>query len=205
VRRRVRRVLWQAGVLASFGAIAYVGFAIVETIGRRIPRLPLTGTEGFLLFLAVVASAHIVLFIHETGHVLGGWLVGYRFRLFVVGPIRIAREADRVRVGFNRDIRRYGGFVAMEPGRRTGTVLRTALVVAAGPTSSLLAGIAFTLVALGEPSVREVDFGGFLLHRQLEIIGPGSIVVGLANLVPVAFSGGRSDGARLLELLMDSR
>lgn len=200
----VRRVLWQLGVLLSFAAIAYAGFVLVEMTRGSLRPPPLTRTDTIIMMVALIVTGHVVLALHEIGHVIGGWIVGYRFRHFIVGPLRVARENGGLRIGPNTDLRRYAGSVGMEPGRSGHTRLRTAVLHAAGPAASLLAGAIITLIVLGEP-VRHADFGGFLVHRQLEVLGPGSIIVGLANLVPVSFSGGRSDGARLVDLLTGAR
>ncbi|MGH7574580.1 MAG: hypothetical protein ACREM1_05535 [Longimicrobiales bacterium] len=171
----------------------------IELIGP-----PLSAAEWAAVGIIVIIAAHVVLLIHELGHVLGGWLAGYRFRELIVGLVTVERRGDRLRVGLNRRLRHYGGRVLMLPGRAQESKGRTVLLLVLGPVTSLAAGSVVTLAGLAWLSgaaVATVDLGEILLTRQIAVIGVGSVVVGLANLVPVSFHGRKSDGAKLWERL----
>jgi hypothetical protein len=204
----LRHVIWKLAVSASLLAIAYLGMSIITVLRDQMPRMPLTSSEWIVLGLAAVVSAHVVLLVHELGHIVGGWIAGYRFRLLIVGPLAIERDDGGLHVQWNRALQHYGGQVAMAPVDATASKMGAALHVALGPVASIAFGAAVTLAGLdwlSDPAVRDVSFRGFFISRQVAVIGVGSIVVGLANLVPMSFSGRRSDGARLWELMGQSQ
>lgn len=200
-----RQTLWKLAAFASLVAIAYLGMSILTVLRERMPRpYLLTAEEWVLLSVAAIVSAHVVLLVHELGHIVGGWVAGYRFRHLVIGPLAIERDDDGLHVRLNRDLHHYGGQVGMVPSDAMGSNTRMALLVALGPIASIAFGAVVTLAGLywlSDPAVRDVSFRGFFISRQVAVIGAGSLVVGLANLVPMKFSGRRSDGARLFELL----
>jgi hypothetical protein len=146
----------------------------------------------------------VVLLIHELGHVAGGWLAGYRLRELTVGPLTALRGDAGIRIAANRRLTHYGGLVRMMPSDAVESRARTALQFACGPGASILVGVAVTMIGvrwLADPSVAESGFRSYLIAKQFNVIGAGSIVVGLANLVPVTFGDRLSDGARLWQLL----
>jgi hypothetical protein len=202
------RLVWKLVVSVSVAAIAYLGMSIIAALRDQMPHMPLTGVEWVVLGVGAIASAHVVLLVHELGHIVGGWIAGYRFRLLILGPLAIERAGDGLHVHWNRDLHHYGGQVGMAPPDAAGSKTRTALHVALGPIASIAFGAAVTLAGLdwlSDPAVRDMSFRGFFISRQIAVIGAGSIVVGLANLVPMSFSGRRSDGARLWELMGESQ
>ncbi|MGK7312515.1 MAG: hypothetical protein ACN0LA_09770 [Candidatus Longimicrobiales bacterium M2_2A_002] len=97
---------------------------------------------GGLLLGGAVGAVVAVLAVHEAGHLLAGRLVGFRFLLFIVGPLRVAREGDRVQVGWNRSLSLAGWLAATgpTPDRLERLRRRTAIMVAGGPLTSLAAG-----------------------------------------------------------------
>lgn len=88
-----------------------------------------------------------VLAIHELGHLLIGLLQGFRFELFVVGPLGIKRENNRIKMYLNKDIQYYGGAAATLP-RSTdpnnGKIFANILL--AGPIASLLLAIILGII-----------------------------------------------------------
>lgn len=199
-------MLFRVGALACFGSIAYVGMYLLAELRIELIGPPLSAAEWTAVGIVVIIAAHVVLLIHELGHVLGGWLAGYRFRELIVGLVTVERRGDRLRVGLNRRLRHYGGRVLMLPGRAQESKRRTVLLLVLGPVASLAAGSVVTLAGLAWLSgaaVATVDLGEIILTRQIAVIGVGSVVVGLANLVPVSFYGRKSDGAKLWERLRE--
>ncbi len=94
-------------------------------------------------------AAFVALAVHELGHLLGGLLVGFRFSLYVIGPLKVERDATgRIRVGWNRTPSFFGGAAATVPRDLHALKRRFAAVVAAGPLASLvLAGAAALALA----------------------------------------------------------
>lgn len=138
-------MLFRVGALACFGAIAYVGMYLLAELRIELIGPPLSAAEWAAVGIVVIIAAHVVLLVHELGHVLGGSLAGYRFRELIVGLVTVERRGDRLRVGLNRRLRHYGGRVLMLPGRAQESKGRTVLLLVLGPVTSLAAGSVVTL------------------------------------------------------------
>jgi len=191
-------------VIGGFAAIAWLGMALLDALRFPVPRPPLTTGEWVVFWLAVLISAHLVLLVHELGHVAGGVLAGYRVERVTVGPVSVELAGGRVRVRLNRELREYGGVVRMTERADGPSRVRAGIVALAGPAASVAAGALVVGAAaawLADPPVSAVGFRGYLIAKQAAVFGVGSVVVGLANLLPVSFSGRLSDGARLWVLV----
>lgn len=195
-------MLFRLITLVCFGAIAFLGMFLLTELGIVWTGRHLTDAQWFAVVVSVIISAHLVLLIHELGHVIGGWLAGYRLRELTVGLVTVERRGERLRLGLNHRLRHYGGLVQMIPGESDESKGRTVLLLLLGPAASLLVGAVITLAGLrwlADATTLEPTLGGVLLTRQVAVVGVGSVVVGLANLVPVTFYGRKSDGAELWE------
>lgn len=93
-------------------------------------------------FLGNIIIIFIVLAIHELGHLLTGLIQGFKFELFVIGPLGIKREKNEIKIYLNKDIQYYGGAAATLPRRPSpndGKIFANILL--AGPIASLLFAI----------------------------------------------------------------
>ena len=93
-------------------------------------------------FLGNILIIFLVLAIHELGHLLTGLFQGFRFELFVIGPLGIKREKNSIKIYLNKDIQYYGGVAATlprEPNPNNGKKFANTLL--AGPIASLLLAI----------------------------------------------------------------
>ena len=165
------------------------------------------GVAAFLALQLVVLV--VVLGMHELGHLAGGRLAGFRFFLFVVGPLRIRRAAEgAIEVGWNRSLALAGGLAASLPTadhvEDPGALRRgVATMVAAGPALSLAFALAaFGLdAALGALNVATGDGpANFFVRDTLIVAGLGSLGIFAATLVPARTSGFYTDGMRLWRL-----
>lgn len=88
-----------------------------------------------------------VLVIHELGHLLTGLFQGFRFELFVVGPLGIKRNKNNIKIYLNTDIQYYGGAAATLP-RNTNfnNGRKFANILIAGPIASLLLAIVLGVI-----------------------------------------------------------
>ncbi len=169
---------WRAAVgIAVAGALgAALGLFGLEWMDRFEP-------SGLGSIVAVVAGAPGVLAVHELGHVAGGRLAGWRFVLFVAGPLRVERQGDRLRWGLNTSLALAGGLALSVPTDAHDLGRRTALMVAGGPAASLLlAGL------------------GFALGGAWAVVGLISLGIAAVTLFPGRAGGFLTDGARLLRL-----
>jgi hypothetical protein len=200
--------LYRLAVAASFVAIAFAGLAMLRSLQGRMYRPPLSAAEFALFIGALVIVAHVILAVHELGHIAGGRLAGLRFQILIVGPLRIAREDGRIRAGVNREIAHYGGLAGSDATGSEATARQLAITAAAGPIASVLFGAlaaAATGLELADRMAVSAHVDRFIADRSIAVLAAGSMVVGLANLVPARFGTKRSDGARLVELWRDAR
>ncbi len=85
-----------------------------------------------------------VLCFHELAHLITGLLQGFRFELFVVGPLGIKRKDDKIKVYFNTELQYYGGVAATLPtDTNPDNRKKFANLLLAGPISLLLTFILF--------------------------------------------------------------
>jgi hypothetical protein len=165
-------------------------------------------TSEWLTFVGMLLlTVHAVIAVHELGHLLGGRLVGFRFRLLVVGPLRIVADDDRLRLGLNRNLIEYAGVAGSAPEDATASgpefTKRMAIVLAAGPILSLLAGgLALALLLADVPdSLFRSRFTEFVAFRVVSLFAAGSLAVGLVTLLPGGTRNRPTDGSRILQLL----
>ncbi len=122
-------------------AVAVFGFMRLFSNSSLAKELkPETSEEQLILWVGLVAMIFVVLAVHELGHLLTGLFQGFRFQLFVVGPLGIKRdENEQVRVYFNTNLSYFGGVAATTPVEdHPANARKLAWVLLAGPLISLL-------------------------------------------------------------------
>lgn len=83
-----------------------------------------------------------VLCVHELGHLITGLVQGFKFQLFVVGPLGIKSEENKAKLYLNKDIQYYGGVAATIPvNTDPENAKKFANVLLAGPIASMLFAI----------------------------------------------------------------
>jgi hypothetical protein len=189
------------------GAVAMGAGYWLLSGGDLLPEtsVELSGAGLALALIGLVVLLPVVLAVHEGGHLLGGRLARFRFHLFIVGPLMIARTAEGVRVRLNTNLSLYGGLAASVPTTFHNLNRRMAVMVAGGPAASLLSGavaIAIYLVAGLHTIVPEGAIPVAWLGSQgVLVFGGASLGIGLITLMPATTSGFFTDGARLWRLL----
>jgi hypothetical protein len=148
-----------------------------------------------LVFLLLVA-------VHEGGHLVAGALAGFRPCLFIVGPVKFERTSRGWQGGVNRVFPLSGGLVAATPQGLDRLRQRMVGLLAGGPSASLLFGgmVLAGLIAATSRDARVSGDGAVLFVIAL-VTGLGSLVLGMAALVPGQGHGFSSDGARMLRFL----
>jgi Zn-dependent protease len=156
-----------------------------------------TRTEGILssfynffwsLVFCPLLAVFMVIVVHELGHLLAGWSVGFRFISIRFGPIQIVRP---FRISLARkDHQRAGasGSTGMFPTNIKGIRVRMLTMVLGGPTANLLCACAVILIVPGISIFRD----WFVLL---------SLLTGIGNLIPFNRLSHVSDGRRILMLL----
>lgn len=201
--RTPRRQSSSAGVLVILVMVG-CGMVVGGLIGRasKSSTADLDRAQGFAAASGILLALPMVLVLHELGHVVGGLAAGFRFNLFVVGPLKVVREADRIRARLNTNLSIAGGLAGCSPtgsgDHRRGMIL----MIASGPIASLL-GAAAGLLGAGATGGFAPGASGWsaALGMALGAFGLGSLAVGLMTLIPGRTSGFMTDGARLIGLL----
>lgn len=177
-------LLFGGGV--AFGvALARFGVDIDLTgLGGAFDGWPLAATV-----LPVLAAYVLVVFVHEAGHLVGGLAGGMRFLLMTVGPLRVTRGAQGLRVGTFWRGGGFGGLTAMAPDPQRPLSPQLLKLIAGGPLASgLLCLCGLALV----PAGGLVAAVGYLLALM-------SGLVFLVTAIPFRIHGFLNDAARWRE------
>ena len=133
------RILFAVGLFAVAMGIGYV----IGNVAFTPVELGLSGIQKPLFFIGLLLPLPLVLAIHEGGHLLGGKLAGFRFALFIVGPLMISRRKDGIKFSVNKSLGAYGGLAASFPTTTDNLRKGMTMLVAGGPLASLNTGILF--------------------------------------------------------------
>jgi Zn-dependent protease len=137
------------------------------------------------LALAVIA--------HEIGHLMAGWMVGFRFSSITIGPIALRVEYGRLRVGFRR-VLPAGGYAGMHIDRIRQLRRRLLRFIAGGPLANLLTAVlAASRLAYSPPR-------SIALAASIELFWMMSALLAIINLLPLGIGMLYTDGARMLML-----
>lgn len=143
--------------------------------------------------LGIVVMAFLALLIHELGHVIGGRSAGFQFVMLVVGPFKVVREADGLRLRWNTSLGLAGGLAALLP-RKPPTKEQLRAYILGGPVASWVGAV--TLLALGYAGTQLAsgvvkDLSGIAMFGAFI-----SFAIGCITLIPSRMGGFDSDGAQ---------
>lgn len=188
-----RGVLFLLALVGLLVAGIFFGYAMARLFGpgAAAPRAGLS-LPGLLLGLPLTLGA--ILLTHELGHVLGGRLVGFRFLLLIVGPLKVTGGPQGLHFSLNRNLALAGGLAACLPTDLHQLNRRLLVMVAGGPVASLLLGAS----ALGLYQVLRGQAPWDFIALTL---GLGSLAIVVATLIPVTTAGFLTDGSQILSLL----
>ncbi|MCB8944632.1 MAG: hypothetical protein H6658_12855 [Ardenticatenaceae bacterium] len=98
--------------------------------------------SAWLLLVTAVAVLFASGAVHELGHLLAGKWVGFRFHLLVIGPLKIQRKRDGLRVQWQWSNSLFSGLTACLPENDDRLRWRMLAFAAGGPLASVvLAGV----------------------------------------------------------------
>ena len=156
-----------------------------------------------VLLLAVPFLWLLAVGFHELGHVVGGWITGGRFVLWIVGPLKVQRTPAGVKLAWNRSVNLGGGMAICAPLEASRiTPERTAIMVLGGPAFSLVLAVALvaSTALLTGPGAAESTWGA-LLHN-VALVGAGlSSLIFVITIIPSTIGGFKTDGKHVLDLL----
>ncbi|MEN0002936.1 MAG: M50 family metallopeptidase [Bacteroidota bacterium] len=191
-----------------FIAFGIVGYFLGNWIIQSRPSFQATeaySTLGIiLLILGIFLSFHVVIFIHELGHIIGGLLAGDSFGFMIVGPLHVESYNGRLRTRLNRSLSLYGGLALTLPKATTNFKKRRLRMVAGGPFASLFAAIFFELMAfLGEIYLSSHPQSGLEVQLWIDlsyVTAVLSLLIFIATIIPIKTGGFMSDGMQLVHL-----
>ncbi|HYW30564.1 MAG TPA: hypothetical protein VE869_03580 [Gemmatimonas sp.] len=176
--------------------IGMAGFGLLATMGEPLlqPTLDSMPDQKWINVLLLLLVWFVAVSVHELGHVVGGLSQGFRFALFIVGPLKVDRDSttDRIRVGLNRSLELAGGVAGCMPRTEEDLVAKMRWLVIGGPLASVL----LTALCIGLVAWRPTDaWSGALL-----LTGALSGVLGLVTMIPAQNGSFVTDGKRFLQL-----
>ena len=140
--------------------------------------------QFYALFLVLVA-------VHEAGHHLAGALVGYRWKGWTVGPLRVSREDGAVRVRLSKTL--LGGrAIAFHP--PDDTLARQSVYILGGPVASLLFGLGILFYFHHLPPVQQDATWQVMATVYM------SFWLVLGSIVPYSRKGFKNDAALLVHI-----
>jgi hypothetical protein len=147
-----------------------------------------------LIFLAAIFGA---ILIHEIGHLLAGWIVGFHFNSIQVAWLSLGFEYGKLTLRV-RNKTSLGGYATIQIDRIYRLRKRLMFFIAGGPAASILSVV-----------VIAVTVNVFDLHKSWLAAPAASLtfvclLLSMVNLLPFSTRGYSSDGARL-EMLITSR
>ena len=181
-------------LLAGFGLVAVIGItAITSSPGHAL--------GAGLLFAGLLAGGFLAVLVHELGHAIGAWLVGWRVWIIsVTGIVVRLGHAPRFSTKYTRDV---GGYVlGSPPDAAHDNRWRSIVFSAGGPLASLLTGPLFIYWLATLPRDGwETPMGAGALGAVLAF-GIASSSSALLTLWPMRSRGGRpNDMGMILDTL----
>ena len=121
-----------------------------------------------LEMLSIIILLFVVLGVHELGHLIAGLVQGFRFELFVIGPLGIKRENRKIKIFLNKNIAHYGGLASTIPIEdKPENSRKLAIICLAGPIASVVLAIILGVVYVSF----DFQFSKIILIGALASIG----------------------------------
>ena len=183
---------------AGVALVVVLGGAFGVAIASQGHHLGLLGVGQDLVtfylpsFLGLVGAFYLQVFLHEAGHLVFGWISGYRFVSFRVGSLMLIRQGDRLALR-RLVIPGTGGQCLMAPPEMVDGRFPARLYNLGGGLFNLVSAA----LLLGLRSLPGLNPQISLL---LFIAGLLGLVIGLVNLIPIKTRMLSNDGHNALTL-----
>jgi hypothetical protein len=167
-----------------------VGFFLADLASFQV-----ASAVGWPVVLAGLVAAYILaVVIHELGHALAGWSVGYRLFQLAIGPLVFHRTPRGLVAQLRRTPAIFGGLCVSVPLDDHDLRRRDAIMVAGGSLANLLTALVVAVSLMFLPALPA------LADTLLRMFGLLSAVIGLSELIPLQSNGLSSDGEQLRRL-----
>ncbi|HEX8597593.1 MAG TPA: M50 family metallopeptidase [Chloroflexia bacterium] len=146
----------------------------------------------FVFFVTIVLLIWLETIVHEVGHLVAGWLVGFRFVMITVSRLKLRATGQGLRLNLIDEADIQSGSALMVPTTLHNLRARWLVMTVGGMAGNLLLGCCFFLWMLFDPQG---------MWGLLPFATGLSFVLGLVNLLPLKVNGYNSDGAYMQILL----
>ena len=144
-----------------------------------------------IVFMYFSIALHIIL--HETGHLLGGFISGYQFISFRVFNLIFVKENGRLTTKKYGIAGTMGQCLMTPPGHSDGNFPYHLYNLSGGIMNFLCSGVLFL------PYILLRDISSWVGIILIPLIGVG-VFLGTANLIPLRMSGVANDGYNVVAL-----
>jgi hypothetical protein len=148
-------------------------------------------TEETLEVLAMILVVWLAITIHELGHIIFGKIVGFEFVSFTIGPIKVEKNLEGIKLKENTEWGLAGGMTMMMPPLVKKEEIRKKKILysAGGPIFSLV----FSLI-------------GLIIYSQVNHVVPLyfsiiNVAIFVATIIPTGKGGMASDGYFIFSLI----
>ncbi len=192
----MNKIIKIAAMLLVGGALGYLfGRYGLSSIPKDLPKIYLLGLLGFL-----IPTYFFVVGFHEIGHAVAGKMMGFDFRMFIIGPFFYEKENEKWKFKWNKSLNLSGGMVVCLPTSDENLRKRFINYVAGGPLASILLSVfIFTLwyfLPLNESNNALRFFGIVLIITSFL-----SFLIFLVTAIPFKAGTFYSDGGRIKRLM----
>ena len=196
--------LWAMLLNVAIYAILFGILARRQQIAFHVLR---TGEVSlFGSFWRLATAVTLILFlttaVHELGHLVGGKLAGLRFHLLIIGPLRVARENSKLRVGWHKSAAIFNGMTGCTPDDAHNLPRRLLVFTLGGPLASLLqAAVAAIIFFRWSADVHFANTMAWAVENMAMTAVFGAVYF-LSSLKPSRYQSGLpADGGRIISLL----
>lgn len=176
-------------LLGFFVGICCAAVMINASNQARAVRNPAEGSILLLFFLTLT----LTIVVHESGHLLAGWMVGFRFNSIAIGPFSVQMQYGRLKIQVRRALP-AGGYAGMGVDQVRRLRRRLLVFVAGGPMANLLSAALIALLLAYDPLPTS------WLSVAGDIFWKISAMIGVANFFPFRLGTLYPDGARIAML-----
>ncbi|HKL15322.1 MAG TPA: site-2 protease family protein [Balneolaceae bacterium] len=155
---------------------------------------------GWATAISVAIAALIIsVAIHEVGHFIAGKVVGLKFIMLTVGPLKIQRRGSQTHIELNKHLNLGGGLTVMLPKTDRFNDSDMFWFIIGGPLGNIAISV-LSIAAILTLLFLSPGYVESLTVYTLYTIGFVSLIIGLAALLPTKSNGFESDGTQLLDL-----
>lgn len=189
--------IFKIGVMLIIGgALGYLfGKYGLSSIPKDLPKIYVLG-----LIASLVPIYFFVVGFHEMGHAVAGKMMGFDFRMFIIGPFFFEKENEKWKFKWNKSLNLSGGMVICLPTSEENLRKRFINYVAGGPVASILLSVFIFIIWYFWPANvpnHTLRFFGIVLLISSFL----SFLIFLVTAIPFKAGTFYSDGGRIKRLM----